>query len=139
MAGGYGMRGGYGMQGGMQGGQQQEYGLHRKWVSDEAIACVNLAQMQNSAGQAQGGMPMGGMGMGMAGMGMQGGMQQQPQAPTKSVIFEYLKKRAFFMVVLAICMVVLMSSVFTDCGINLAELGIKVLNKFNGEISNVNP
>lgn len=78
------------------------------------------------------------MGMGMGGMGM-GGMQggQQQQQNTKSAIFTYLKKRAIFLVIFALCSVILLSSVFTDCGINLALLGQKVMNKLNGQITEV--
>ena len=83
---------------------------------------------------------MGGMGMmggGMMGGGM-GGQQQQPDMPTKSVIFEYLKKRVFFIIVFSVCAVLLMSSVLMDCGLNLAELAIKVINNINGSIAGVN-
>jgi hypothetical protein len=140
---GMGMRGGMGMgmQGGMGGGAQgggAEYGLHRRWVSDEAVACV-----QNNMPQAQaGGMPMGGgmgMGGGMMGGGMMGGgMQQQQPQPTKSVIMEYLKKRSFFLIVFAIATVILMSSIFTNCGLNLAELITKIVQKFNTTVGQVN-
>lgn len=139
-----GMMGGMGM-GGMSGAQgaMPEQGLRRKWVSDEAIACVNMAmQGQQGAGAPMGG--MGGMGMGsmgMGGMGM-GGMnamnaQTQP-VHTKSVIFEYLKKRMFFIIVFTVASVILMSSLLTDCGLNLAELLSKVIDKFNGQIASVN-
>ena len=93
-----------------------------------------------ASGGAQGGMGMGGMGMGMGGMGMgmpMGGQQQQPMK-TKSVILEYLKKRIFFIVIFTVATIVLMSSIFTDCGINLAELLMKVMNKLNGSIQTVN-
>lgn len=144
--GGMGMRGGVGMgmggMGGMGGGAQApvESGLRRRWVSDEAVYCVNTyCQPQQ---QAQGGMPMGGgMGMGMGGMGAMGGMgmggQQQQPMPMKSVIFEYLKKRVFFLIVFAVATTVLMSSVFTDCGINLGLLTIKIFAKFSGQVSQV--
>lgn len=124
---GMGMRGGMGM-GGAQ--AQPATSGHRCLVSDEAVACVQMA----SQGQAQGS-PMGG-GMGMGGMGM-GGAQAQPTS-TKSVIFTYLKKRTFFLIVFSVATVLLMSSIFTDCGLNLAELGIRVMNKLNGSISNIN-
>lgn len=145
--GGMGRMGGM-MGGGMMGGgaQQpaQEYGIRRKWVSDEAVFCVNT--YANGGMQQQGGMSpmggMGGMGMGMGGMmggGMMGGgMQPQQPMPTRSVVMEYFKKRVFFMIVFAVCTVMLMSSIFTDCGINLAELLNKVLIKVNGEISTLN-
>ena len=120
---------GMGMAGGMQGSQSVK---PRCLVSDEAVACVNMVAAQQ---QPQGGGMMGG---GMMG-GMMGGMQhQQAPAPTKSVILQYLKKRSFFLVIFAICTIILMSSIFTDCGINLAELLSKIINKLNGSISSVN-
>lgn len=136
--GGYGRRG-YGMGGmmggGMQGGMPPESGLRRRWVSDEAVACVNLSPATDPQGGGVQGMPMmGGMGA-MGQMQMGGAMQQMP---TKSVIFAYLKKRSFFLIVFAIATIVLMSSIFTDCGINLAALLVKILNRFNGQIANAN-
>lgn len=137
-----GMRGGMmggGMMGGGAQGQSQEYGMHRRWVSDEAVNCVALANPQPQGG-GMGMSPMGGMGgMGMGGgmMGGMGGQQQQPM-PTKSVIMMYLKKRTFFLIVFAVAMILLTSSIFTDCGINLAELSFKIIDKFNSIISGVN-
>lgn len=141
-----GMMGGMGAMGGGAQGVMPEQGLRRKWVSDEAVACVNLANMQNQQGAGSpmggmggmGGMGMGGMGMGgMGGMGAMGGAPAQP-AHTKSIILEYLKKRMFFIIVFTIATVILMSSLLTDCGLNLAELFSKVMSKFNGQIANVN-
>lgn len=126
---GMGMRGGMGM-GGMGGGAQPAASGRRCLVSDEAVACVQMA----SQGQAQGS-PMGG-GMGMGGMGM-GGAQAQPTS-TKSVIFTYLKKRTFFLIVFSVATVLLMCSTLTDCGLNLAELGIRAMNKLNDFIPNIN-
>lgn len=132
-----------GMHGGMMGGgaqgQSQEYGMHRRWVSDEAVNCVALANPQPQGG-GMGMSPMGGMGgMGMGGgmMGGMGGQQQQPM-PTKSVIMMYLKKRTFFLIVFAVAMILLTSSIFTDCGINLAELSFRIIDKVNSIISGVN-
>lgn len=117
--------------GGMMGGMGAPMGgaqpAGRKFISDEAEACV--AQAGGSGGMAGGMMP-GGMGMGAP---MGGG---QP-APTKSVILTYLKKRAFFLIIFAVASIVLMSSIFTDCGINLAALLTKIMNRLNGSISNV--
>lgn len=137
---GMGMRGGMGMGGmgarGAQGGGGGEYGLHRKWVSDEAVACVNMANAQS---QPQGGMGMGGgMGMMGGGMGMMGGGQPQAQPQTKSVIMEYLKKRTVFLIVFAIALSLLLSSLFTDCGLNLAELLYKIVSKFNNGVASAN-
>lgn len=142
--GGMGMgMGGMGAMGGMQGGAAQmgERGLRRKWVSDEAVYCVQTYAMGGAPAPAMGGMPgMGGMGMGMGGMaggmGAMGGAQQP--MPMKSVILEYLKKRSFFLIIFAIATVVLMSSLFTDCGLNLAALLTKVVNKFSGQVTNIN-
>lgn len=129
--------GGMGMMGG--GMSQPQQSSQRRWVSDEAVACVALA----NPAQAQGGMsPMGGMG----GMGMMGGMggmspmggSQPQQTSTKSVITTYLKKRAFFIVIFAVATILLTSSIFTDCGLNLAELSFKIIDKFNSLISGVN-
>lgn len=137
--GGMGMMGGrMGMMGGGMQPQTSPVAGGHCFVSDEAIAAVNLANPQAQA-PAGGGMPMGGMGMGM-GMGMMGGgmqPQQAQQMPTKSVAFTYLKKRMFFIIVFTVCMVILMSSVLTDCGINLAELLAKVINKLNGSMSGI--
>lgn len=121
-----------------------ERGLRRKWVSDEVCRVVNIYGNAQQGPMMQGGMGMGmpsGMGMGM-GMPMQGGMsmgmpQQQPQ-PMKIVIFEYLKARAIFLVIFAIASTLLLSSIFTDCGINVAELIVKLMNKVNESINNVN-
>ena len=111
--------GGYGMQGSMGTQGAAPAGTAHCWVSDEAIAAVNLAGGNQ---QAQPG--MGAMGMGVA--------QTGPQAqPTKSVICTYLKKRIIFIVIFVICTIVLFSSVLTDCGINLAKLLMNVLKKFN--------
>lgn len=123
---GMGMGMGMSSMGGMQGGSVNSG--RRCWVSDEAIACVNLAGGQQ-----------GGASMGMSPMGMMGGMGQQPsQVSTKSVIVEYLKKRSFFLIIFTIATVILMSSIFTNCGLNLAELLTKIIAKFNGQVSNVN-
>lgn len=114
---------GMGMGGMGMGGAQPAAPGRKCWVSDEAVACVQMA----SQGQARGGMGMMGGGMGM------GGAQAQPM-PTKSVILEYLKKRTFFLIIFAVATVLLMSSVFTDCGLNLAELGIRVMHQLNAPI-----
>lgn len=127
--GGYGMRGmgGMGMGMGAMGGQQAEAPKPRQWVSDEAILC---AGMRGGGQQQAGGMPMGGMGgMGM-GMGAMGGQQQQPMS-TRSVIGLYFKKRLFFMLLLAMCVVVLTSSAILGTGVNIALWFNKILNVFN--------
>lgn len=111
---------GMGMGGGQQGGQKQ-----RQWVSDECLAVCG----QSGGGQASSGMGMG-MGMGMNSMGGQGGQQQG----AKSMILEYFKKRTIFLIIFAVATVMLTSSIFTDCGINLANLLFKVMDTVNGNI-----
>lgn len=123
--GGMGMGMGRGMYGGMAGGMSGGMSggaAKRQWVSDEAISC---AQMTGAGAQTSG---MGGMGMG----GM--GMAQQQQQPTGSVIGTYFRKRIFFLLLLALCVIVLTSSVVLDCGINLAEWFLKILSMINGKM-----
>lgn len=130
--GGMGMAGGMGM-GGMHGGMgmggmggMQPQGAPRKirWVSDEVVATVAMCQPQGQGGGMPGGMMAGGM-------GMQGAQQNMS---TKSTISVYLKKRVFFLVLFAVASIVLLSSVFTDCGINVAALVMKIMAKVNGSI-----
>ena len=129
---GMGMRGGM-MGGGMMGGSSQPATGGHQWVSDEALASVAMAGAV--AQPADGGMsPMGG---GMMRGGMMGGATQQQPAKQSSVIFTYLKKRVFFIVLFSVAVILLTSSVLMDCGINIAELSIKVFNKLNGNISNI--
>lgn len=120
--GGYGMRGGMGM-----GGAQQP--KIRQWISDEAVQCAAMMGGAQQQGGAMGGMEMGGYGMGgMGGMGMQG---QDSQANVKSVIGTYFKKRIVFMILFAICVVVLMSSKLLGTGVNLAAWLLKLLDTLN--------
>lgn len=105
-----------------------------QWVSDEAVAC---AAMLGGVSQSRGGMygmnGMNGMGTGMYGMGVN---QQQSQTPTmKSVIGTYFKKRLFFIILLALCVIVLTSSALMSCGVNLAEWVLKIINMFNTKMS----
>ena len=119
------MRGGMGMGGMGMGGMQPQGGMHKiRWVSDEVVATVAMCQPQGQGG---------GMGMGMmaGGMGMQGAQQNMS---TKSTISVYLKKRIFFLVLFAVASIVLLSTVFTDCGINVAALVMKIMAKVNGSI-----
>lgn len=100
-----------------------------QWVSDEAVAC---AAMLGGSSQSRGG--MNGMGVGMYGMGVN--QQQQSQTPTmKSVIGTYFKKRLFFIILLALCVIVLTSSALMQCGVNLAEWVLKIINMFNTKMS----
>ena len=126
--GGYGMRGGYGMGGMMSGAGGPAAGTNKptQWISDEAVACAALL---GGSAQAQGGA--------MGGYGGIGGMQQQQQAmPMKSVIGTYFKKRMFFMVLLAVCAIVLTSSVLLGTGVNLAKWILKIIDMMNGYIPN---
>lgn len=117
-----------GMAGGQMAGGQMGGGGGIQWISDEAVNCVALI---GAGGQAA---PMGG-GMGANPMAM--GMQQQPmQQPmtVKSVIGMYFKKRIIFMVLLAMCVIVLTSSALLDTGVNLALWLTKIINGINGNI-----
>lgn len=100
-------------------------GLRRKWVSDEASKVVERFGAQPSVPQQQ---------MGFTTPSM---INQPTPEPMKIVIFEYLKARAIFLIVFAVATTLLLSSVFTDCGLNLAELGVKVMNRLNVGIQNV--
>lgn len=128
--------GGYGRMGGMAmgaGGAAQGTNKPTQWVSDEAVNCA--AMLGGSAQSAQGGM-MPGMGMGGYGaMGAMGAQQQQGQMKTKSVIAMYFKKRLFFLILLAVCIIVLTSSAIMNCGVNLAEWFLKIVNMLNGKMS----
>lgn len=91
-------------------------------------------------GGMNGGMSsMGGYGGGMSAMGGMNGQMgaQQGQQGTKSCVVQYLKKRVVFIVVFTICTIILLSSAITGCGINLASLLLKILNKINGGIAGV--
>ena len=118
MSGGYGGMGGMGMSGGMSGGQQQKV---RQLISDDAIA-----SLQEAGGSQQ---QSGGMGMSMS-MGMQGSQQ----TPSKQVLLVYFKKRVLFLVLIGLCSVLLFSSVFIGCGINIAQLIFKLIGAFNNTI-----
>lgn len=89
-----------------------------QWVSDEAVMCASLV---GGSAQAQGGMNMGGYGM----------QQPQQQLSTKSVIRVYLTKRAFFLILLVIGIMVLTSSAVMGTGVNLAQWGIRLINLLN--------
>lgn len=120
MAGGYGMGGYGGMHGGMMGAGGAVGGTQKptQWISDEAVMCASLlggsSQAQNPA--------------------MVGGQMQQQNVPMKSVIGTYLKKRIFFMILLAICVIILTSSALLGTGVNLAQWGLKIINMMNGYI-----
>lgn len=125
-ASGYGMRGG--MYGGMQaagaGGAAGGSAKPTQWISDEAVQCAAML-----GGSAQAG-PMGGP---YGGMGMNAGMPQQ--MPMKSVIGTYFKKRIFFMILLALCAIVLTSSILLGTGVNLAKWFMKLLGTLNNSMA----
>lgn len=136
--GGFGRRGmGMGMgamgAGGASGGTARPH----QWVSDEAVACAALlGGSQQAVNMGMGG----GMGMGMGGMGMSpmgmGGMQQPDQAPMrmKSVLWVYIKKRAVFLVLLMVAVMVLTSSALMGTGVNLAQWVLRIIGLLNGKI-----
>lgn len=109
---GGGMMGG-GMPGGMNGGMQQQQqvggGLSAvgRWVSDEAIA----ACMESQGGAMQGQMGMGG-------------------TPVKSMVFSYMKKRAMFLILFGVCLILFTSTVFTDLGVRLGTWILKIILGF---------
>lgn len=114
-------RGGMGMMGmGGVGGAAGGSAKPTQWVSDEAVQCAAL--MGGSAPNQMGG-PMG--------PGMQ---QPNAQVNKGSVITAYFKKRAFFLVILAVCVIILTSSALLGTGVNLAQWGIKLINTVNGYI-----
>ena len=141
-----GMTGGrMGMMGGMQSmpGNGAAGPKRHQWVSDEAVQCAAMlggsaatagAGMRGmgGAGWGMGGPGMGGMGMGGMGMGGNMGMGGSPESATRgSVIKVYFKKRLVFMILFAICIVVLTSSVLIGTGANLALWVLKILDAIN--------
>ena len=119
MTAGRGAYGGYGGMGGM--GAQQPAKKPVQLISDEAVQCVALLGGSSTT-------------EGMGAMNrMGGGFGSQPQAQMSkgSVIKTYFIKRAFFMVLLVICIIVLSSSVLLGTGVNLANWGIKLIDAFN--------
>lgn len=118
---GGGMAGG-GMMNGQMADARQRTSI--QWISDEAIQCV--AQMKTGGAQDSGMNPM------------QAGAVAQ-QAPTaavsmRSTIGTYFKKRIFFMILLAMCVIVLTSSALLGTGVNLALWFTKIINAVNANI-----
>ncbi len=113
-------------------------------VSDEAIQAIQTSMPQNPLNG--GGMPGMGMGMGMGGygggfgggFGMQPMQQQQAPRASKSVISQYLKKRVVFLVVFAVAVVLLFSSAWNKCGINVAAFILKLVGKGTSSLGNIN-
>jgi hypothetical protein len=107
------------------GNQQGEQDLLTKmasWASNDAVVAIQQAGVvgggQNTGGAGMGmpGMGMSGMGMGMPGMG---GKSQVPK--TKQILPIYLRKRAVFLVVFGICLVVFCSVAFTNLGLDIGN------------------
>ena len=120
MAGGYGMGGYGGMHGGMMGAGGASGGTQKptQWISDEAVMCASLL---GGSSQAQN-------------PGMMGGQMQQQNVPMKSVLGTYFKKRIFFMILLAVSVIILTSSALLGTGVNLAKWGLKLIELVNGYI-----
>lgn len=114
------MGGGMGMGMGMGGGAQVSGNGGKKWVSDEAEQALNEGQA-GSVGAANGAM---GMGMGM-------GMAPQQNKP-KNVLGIYLKKRIGFMVLFAICLIVLFCTVPLTIGTTTANTLVSWVSNFLG-------
>lgn len=103
------------------GGAQGDGGKSSQWVSDEAVQCSALLGGGSSGGMS-GGYAMGSMG------------QQPQQGGTKSIIMAYLKKRIFFVILFAVCTVILTSSILLGTGVNLAQWGMKLIEILNNSI-----
>ena len=106
---GMGMGGGMGMAGTAQTPQPHGGGISSvgRWVSDEAIA----ACMESQGGGMQGQSGLGGM-------------------PVKSMIFSYMKKRAMFLILFGVCVILFTSTVFTDLGIRIGTWILKIVLGF---------
>lgn len=112
---------GMGMGMGMGGGGAQVSGNGgKKWVSDEAEQALNEGQA-GSVGAANGAMGMG-MGMGMA----------PQQSKPKNVLGIYLKKRIGFMILFAICLIVLFCTVPLTIGTTTANTLVSWVSNFLG-------
>lgn len=106
-------------------------------VSDEAKAALGAS---GDSGASSGGMGGYGGGMGDYGGGMGGygggmGGDTNESSGGKSVLFTYLKSRMFFLIIFGIVSIVLTTSVFLDCGINVGNLVLKIMNTVNGSIA----
>lgn len=123
-----------GMSPGMQGGAQAGGG--HKFVSDEAVQALAMSGAGQQAGAQVGGYGggYGGYGGGYGGAPM--GAQQQNQKQ-KSPMSIYIRRRAFFLILLAIASTLLLSSLFLDCGLNIADLLYKVIDMLNSNLQNV--
>ena len=70
----------------------------------------------------------------MIGMPGQPSGQQVGNMSTKSVILTYFKKRVFFMILLAICLITLTSSIFLGTGVNIAKWLTQLVELLNSYI-----
>ena len=127
-------------------------------ISDEMTALLGTSGAPQGMQGAQGGYGVGGYGVGgygvggygvggydtmngmngangMGGMNGAAGMNQQgTQQGTKEILVTYLKKRAFFYVLLMISFILLTSSVFMNCGLNIAKLAYNAMSTINGKL-----
>lgn len=113
------------MYGGAYGGMQNQQQKRRiQFVSDE---CVQICALMGGSA------PTEGIGM----MNRMGGYGAQPQNQMSrgSVIGAYLKKRAVFIVILVVSIIVLMSSALMGFGVNLALWGIKIISAISNAIA----
>ena len=108
-----------------------------QWISKAAIECAEPVG-------GGGGAPTPGNGIGISPTGNIMGQMNVNNMPnfngnsgggSGKGIGEYLKRRIGFMIVLAICLVILTSSVLMDTGINLAMWGLKIMDAFNKVIA----
>lgn len=120
--GGFGGYGGYGAYGGANMNQQQKRKI--QWVSDE---CIRVCALMGGSSATEG----------MGAMSRYGGYNAQPQQQMSrgSLIIEYLKKRAIFIIFFAVCILVLTSSVLMGFGVNVAQWGIKIISAISSAIS----
>lgn len=103
-------------------------GKMSQFVSDEAVLCST--SMSGGSSHSMGS----GYGMG-GGYGMSGGMpQHNSEGSTKSMITAYFKKRLFFMILFAICTVILTSSILLGTGVNIAQWIMKLIEILNNSI-----
>jgi hypothetical protein len=108
-----------------------------QWISKAAIECAEPVG-------GGGGTPTPGNGIGISPTGNIMGQMNVNNMPnfngnsgggSGKGIGEYLKRRIGFMIVLAICLIVLTSSVLMDTGINLAMWFLKILDAVNKVIA----
>lgn len=98
-------------------------------ISDEAVRCSSLIGGGGGANSSS-------ASMGGASFGVQGGMAQ-PQGQsqgTKSVIVSYFKMRLFFIILFAVSVVILTSSMLLGTGVNIAQWGLKLIEILNNSI-----